>query len=282
MAKSVWAGWDGSRRAVVAGAVVVVAGAALVLMTGGVNTNGGTGPAALVLALGLAAAVRAFLPPRFERWVPGGIAGGIVLAILAISVLELVPAVRYSGDLDPFGGLLGVVGRIVFLAGSVVLALGAVLARRGRGTPDAAESGRRRPTAGRALAVLAAVAVVVGWALMTALGEGFAMRLVDALGITAVLLAAALRPAADGPAWMALLRPLLGGITVVVIVDTVLAIVPHLERIAGAPLSLVAFGIHTAALVPLIALLILDLRGPIRRARESRPPAPPAADIAPA
>jgi hypothetical protein len=272
---------------VTGGAAIAALGALVVLAGDGLNANGGAGPAPVVLGL---AVLSAGLAAGGERVPPAlRVAGGLAVALVALTMLDLVPVIRYSADLAPFGGLVAVSGRVIAAIGAlVVLVAVAAGIRRVRkvleapGSPDgpAADTApkRRRPTPARTLATFGAGMILVAWAVLLAVGEGFALRLIDGLGLAAAILAAAVASSATGDRLVpaTFVRPVLAAVALLSVLDGLVAVVPYAGDLAASgPASVASFGVYLAVAVPLIGVLVLDLRGPFRRIRTSPPQASP-------
>ena len=254
-------------RLALAGGALAIVGGLVVVAVAGSNANGVAGPE-IVVVLGAAIAAAAVLVRRGRQELVSALAAGVLL----VAIVEAIPPIRYSADLDAFGGILGAVARAVALAGAVALLVG-VAGRIDprRLLPAADESAGRLP----ALLVLAGSGVlVVGWLALVGLGVGFAPRVIDGLAIVAACLAVATTriAAIQGPAVIRLalrLAPVvLSAAVAIVTLGSVLAVGDRFGDLLGSgPASLVAYLVYLASAIPLVAAVVLVVRPLVRTGR---------------
>jgi hypothetical protein len=196
------------------------------------------------------------------------------VGLLLVAIVEAIPPIRYSADLDAFGGILGVVARAVALAGAMALLVG-VAGRIDPGRIIDLESPLGRLPM---LLVLAGTALLlVGWLALVTIGVGFAPRVIDGLALVGASLAGATARigAVEGPSAIRLaLRfapVVLAAIVAIVTLGSVLAIGDRFaDRLGSGPVSVVAYLVYVASAVPLVAAAALVLL-PLVRPLASRP-----------
>jgi hypothetical protein len=256
-------------RLALAGGALAIAGGLVVVAAAGQNANGVAGPM-IVVVIGAAIAVASVILRRGRRELVTALAVGLLL----VAIVEAIPPIRYSADLDAFGGILGVVARAVALAGAMALLVG-VAGRIDPGRIIDLESPLGRLPM---LLVLAGTALLlVGWLALVTIGVGFAPRVIDGLALVGASLAGATARigAVEGPSAIRLaLRfapVVLAAIVAIVTLGSVLAIGDRFADLLGSgPVSVVAYLVYVASAVPLVAAAALVLL-PLVRPLASRP-----------
>jgi len=170
---------------VIIGAVGTGIGSLLQAAAGTQNVNGAPGAWPVLLAGAAAGAAAAAMigpgRPALARWRDVSI--GIALGVVAVALLDLVELGRGIDDAT-VGGLVGRLGRVVAAASAIVLLVGLLARRRGGGGPSWLAGLRETPR--YHVARLGGLVVIVGWAVLVAQGQGFAIRTVDAVGVVIV------------------------------------------------------------------------------------------------
>jgi hypothetical protein len=272
-----WNGLGRRDRLVLVGAIAVLVGALMMAISGGVGANG-DGGIALVVALGAIAVVAlrgaAIVRPG-TRDAAETVLPGLALGLVAVTALDLVQPVRYSADLEVFGGPLGLAGRLVALLGAAVILAGTPPRRLGS------------PSLAGRLVVGGLLAMVAGWLLLLVLAEGFAMRSIESVGLFAVAVAAtapapsgALRRGSGSIGVLArdIVRPIAALTGTLVVFEGVLSVVGELGPLAGAPAGVVGLVLYLAGGLLLAAAAFLDLRPLAASLRPSEPRSPSAPD----
>lgn len=255
-------------RLALGGGALAVLGGLILLAVDGMNANGAPGPT-LVVVIGAAIAIAARLLGRGRR----DLVTALVAGVLLVAIVEAIPPIRYSADLDAFGGVVGAIARGAVLAGSIGLLVGV------GGRPDATRILALDSPLGRIpilLLVAGAALLTVGWLALVSIGVGFAPRVIDGLALVAASLAvaAARGPvSAAGPALLALgLRfapiVLAGGVALVTL-GSILAIGDGFDDLlASGVASVAAYAIYAASAIPFIAAVVLVTMPLVRSVRK--------------
>lgn len=207
----------------------------------------------------------------------------LAAGVLVVAIIEAVPPIRYSADLDAFGGIVGAAARAVVLGGSVALVVGLawppVLSRI---------LGLNAPVGRLPMLLLLAGSglLIMGWLALVGVGVGFAPRLIDGLGIVAACLAvaSARTGAVEGPAIVRMaLRAapaVLAAGTALVTIDSLLAIGDRFgDLFASGLVGVLAYGTYLASAAPFLVAAALAARPLIGLV--SRAPRPSQAPTAP-
>jgi hypothetical protein len=246
-------------RLVLAGGALAIAGALLLIGTDGLNANGTPGPVVVVL-LGAAIVVASLVLRRGRADIVIALAAGVLL----VAIIEAIPPVRYSADLDAFGGIVGAVARAVALAGSVALLVGLAW------PPVPSRILRLDSPMGRLpmlLLLIGSGLLIVGWLALVGVGVGFAPRLIDGLGIVAACLAvaSARTGAVEGPAAVRVaLRSAPAALAVSAALVTIGSVVAIGDRFGGlfasGLISVLGYGIYLASAAPFLVVAALAAR----------------------
>jgi hypothetical protein len=261
--------FNSRQRLALAGGVLAFAGGLVLIGTDGLNANGTPGPA-IVVVLGSAIAVAAMVLRRGRSELVIALAAGVLL----VAIIEAIPPIRYSADLDAFGGILGLAARVIGLAGAVALLVGIA----GRIDPNrllALESPfGRLPTL---LVLVGTLLLIAGWLALVGIGVGFAPRVIDGLALVAACLAVATARlgAVDGPAAIRLalrFAPIvLAAVVAIVTLDSIAAVGDRFGGLLDSgPASVIAYLVYVASAVPLVAAPALVLRPVIRPVASGR------------
>lgn len=262
-------------RVALTGGALAIAGALVVVATAGRNANGVAGPL-IVVVVGAAIAVASLVMRRGRKELLTALAAGILL----VAIVEGIPPVRYSGDLDAFGGILGAAARAIALAGTVALLVG-VAGQIDRDRILSLESPLGRLPM---LLVLAGTALhVLAWLALVGIGVGFAPRVIDGLAIVAACLAVATARtgAVDGPSAIRIaLRfapVVLAAVVAIVTLGSILGVGDRFGDLVGSgALSTLAYALYVASAIPFVVATFLVLRPLLKRATSQPLEAPPA------
>lgn len=264
-----WGGLRGPERVALVGASLATIGALVVTGTANRNANGAAGTAVVVLAL--AVADMGFVPVLRRRPDVAGVLVRWSSALAALAVLDMIQPIRYSGDLDVFGGAVGAAGRGLTLVGAGMLLAGVVVLRRGLVLPPQPAEPRLTPI--RVLHGGGAALLVLAWLILLALADGFAMRAIDAIAVVSACLALPVADftrrlgvparwsdlAATGPA------AALASLAALIIFDGALVVVSGIGELTDSGVVNVAgFALYLTAGLTLVGAAIVSLIGLIR------------------
>lgn len=251
------------QRLALVGGALAFAGGLVLVGTDGLNANGTPGPAGVVV-LGAAIAVASFILRRGHADLVIALAAGVLL----VAIVEAIPPIRYSADLDAFGGIVGAAARTVALAGSVALLIGLAWPPAPRGILRLDSPLGRLPMT---LLLAGAGLLIVGWLALVAVGIGFAPRVVDGLALVAacLMVATARTSAIEGPAAMRLAfrfaPTALAAAVAIVTLDSILTMGARFgDLLASGPASVSAYLVYVASALPLVAAVALVLRPLVR------------------
>ena len=264
-----WGGLRGPERVVLVGASLATIGAIVVTGTANRNANGAASTAAVIVVLAVVGV--GFVPVLRRRPDVVGVLVGWSSALTALAVLDLIHPIRYSGDLDVFGGAAGAVGRGLTVVGAGMLLAGVVALRRGLALPPRTAEPRLTPI--RVLLGGGAALLVLAWFVLLALADGFAMRAIDAIAVASACLAL---PVADltrrlaVPArWSDMVATgspaALASLAALIIFDGVLVVVGRIGELTGSGLVNVAgVALYLLAGFTLVGAVIVFLISLIR------------------
>jgi hypothetical protein len=257
-----WRGLGRPDQLVLGGGAVAAVGAALQLASGGRNANGSAGVAVVVLIVALAM-IGLWLGGRRRRELLVYLSG-LATSLVVLTALDLIPVVRYSGSLDAFGGPVGAVGRAIALAGAAATLAGAPPDRRVVRAPRSTD---------RTMLVAGTAALVIAWVLLLGVAEGFAMRPIDGLGLTAAILSVTATSTIDSAQARPGTTAVLAGIAALVVLDGLVSVLGGLGGLAGSgAVSLVALAVYILGGALLGAAAAVMARGSLTRPAATSPP----------